>query len=342
MKENRMRNLYRNSRVLLAIAASLAGMAALLGGPGAARADVVYNQSFDDGTDSGTPAGWTAYKYDQESGWTADTWQIAHDGANGVFQHDVQRQAGKSKAYDMASYPLSLTGNKTFDMTSTLTVASDSLSNVNATFGFRFLAQNATGNNTPGSSGYQAVEGNSLMADFNLNVLQKPASGDENSGKVRFVWWNSNGKSPAVLPSGTFSLQPGLTHGLITDANNNLLDTHYQLALHGEYNAAGDALACTFTVTDLDYAGPGTNVATVTQTFGSGTSYPLPNGDYIGLHDNIGSTTTGVADHWNVKWDNFSVAVPEPSTFALLAAGAIRPGGIRLAEEAAGVAFHAG
>jgi len=158
--------------------------------------------------------------------------------------------------------------------------------NYNYTAGIAFLS----------SSTQPSGPTNLVVADLNLSSVASGA----NSGRMRLVEWTST--TAVVRPSSTQTNQPQVP--------SFSLNNGYLLDVKGTYDTLG-ALTAVFTVTDV--ATPGN---TMTYTY-SDTSPRT--GSYFGLYTSMSSGGGTMI----VDFDNLVVTVPEPSSLALLAMGAL-------------------
>ena len=217
--------------------------------------------------------------------------------------------AGSMYAWESAQVTnVPSTANSSFTMSALMSNLSDSDSaSDNATAGVRFLADTANSNT------------NAFVVDINDGKI----SG--NPGKVRLVNWV--GGSATVYPSSTQAYQYAINNWNINDP--------YLVTVVGTYNGS-DQLSIAIQITDEDHPGdssyglPLTTVVTgATGADGSGgtaKTFSAPSGsqNYFGFYQSVSGSTAPVI---TADYTNFSL-VPEPSTFALLAAGVVCLAGV--------------
>lgn len=172
-------------------------------------------------------------------------------------------------------------------------VSLSSPATVNYTAGIAFLSSSTQ------SSGPSSL----YVADLNLSTVSSGA----NSGRMRLVEWTNT--VAGINPSSTQTSQPQVP-------NFNLSKT-YLLDIKGTYDALGD-LTILFTAND---------VATPSDTQSYTYTETTPRtGSYFGLFTSMG----GGGGTMTVDFDNVTVTtVPEPSSLALLALGAVLLAGRR-------------
>jgi len=216
----------------------------------------------------------------------------------------TKTSAGSMYGWESVQVPnVPSTANSTFTISALISNLSDSdTSNDNATAGIRLLALTNTSN----------------TSSFAVDINDGKVSG--NPGKVRLVNWNSSGTA-TVYPSSTQAYQYAINNWNINDA--------YLLTVVGTYNSS-DQLSIALQVTDENHPGdssygyPLTTVTTgATGANGSGGSTltfsaPSSSQQYFGFYQSVSGSTTPTV---TADYTNYSIAVPEPSTFALLAAG---------------------
>jgi hypothetical protein len=173
-------------------------------------------------------------------------------------------------------------------------VSLSSPTTVNYTAGFVLL----------GASDVTAGTVNNLyVVDLNLGSNGSGA----NSGRMRIVEW-PNSTTATVHPSSTITSQPQVP--------NFSLSKSYLLDVKGIYDLSG-TLTAVFTVSNL--ATPTDN-----QSYTFTDSSPRT-GSYFGFYTSMG----GGGGTMTVDFDNLVLVVPEPSSLALLAMGAVFVAGWR-------------
>ena len=219
-------------------------------------------------------------------GASSSTWAVVDDGTG---NHVYRNTLTGGKGFSTIQFPTLGSALPANDFEISAVVHGVSLTdaaNYNYTAGFAFLSSSTQ---PSGPSGL-------FVADVNLSSVSSGA----NSGRMRIVEWT--GTAAVVHPSSTQTSQPQVP-------NFNLSDS-YLLDVRGTYNALG-TLTASFTVSDV--ATPGD---TMSYTY---IDTSPRTGSYFGLYTSMGSG----GGTMTVDFDNLIVVVPEPSSLALLAMGAL-------------------
>jgi len=228
------------------------------------------------------------------NGASSSTWSVVADGTG---NHVYQNVLTGGKGFSTIQFPTlgtPITANNFEISTVVHGVSLSSPTTVNYTAGLVFL----------GASNVTAGTVNNLyVADLNLSSDDSGAD----SGRMRIVEW-PNSTTATVHPSSTITSQPQVP--------NFSLSESYLLDVKGIYNLSG-ALTAVFTVSSV--ATP-----TDTQSYTFTDSSPRT-GSYFGFYTSMG----GGGGTMTVDFDDLLVVVPEPSSLALLAMGAVFVAGWR-------------
>jgi hypothetical protein len=219
-------------------------------------------------------------------GASSSAWAVVDDGTG---NHVYRNTLTGGKGFSTIQFPtlgLALPANS-FEISAVVHgVSLTSAANYNYTAGIAFLSSSTQ------SSGPSGL----YVADLNLSRVSSGA----NSGRMRLVEWT--GTTAAVHPSSTQTSQPQVP--------NFGLNNSYLLDVKGTYDTLG-TLTTVFTVTDV--ATPGN-----TMSYSYSDTSPRT-GSYFGFYTSMASGGGTMA----VDFDNLVVTVPEPSSLALLAVGAL-------------------
>ena len=307
-----MKNHPQASSLLTFVAVSLAA-AILFGAAAPASASVIANWSDDFQTGSVKPD-WSA-PASVSSAAGSQTWTVVDLGGGSYwYQHTMARTATSGAMTGQDSVQVSNLGGsalseagKSFEISAQLqanTANYSGLAGQNNSFGFRFLADDATTNN------------NSYITDMNF--------GPGNGGRIRLA--DFQGGSATVYASSTQTSQ-----ALISGWDANSIYKTWDMVLLGTYSATGD-LTLTLTVTQDDNpANTGTYSLWKNGDSLGGAGDPnlaagsndVHTGQYFGIRDSMGSQSGGTATV-TMDFDNFAISqTPEPATMSLLAVGAL-------------------
>ena len=234
----------------------------------------------------------------------SSTWNVVLNGANHLYEN-VLSGAASSKGFSTMQFPALGTAvpANNFEISTVVHgVSLNSASTINYTVGIVFLG------NVDVQSG---TVDNLYVADFNLSS----AGSGANSGRMRIVEW-ANTTTAAVFPSATQTSQPQVP--------NFSLSKSYLLDVKGTYDVSGN-LTAVFTVSDVANASDMNSYTFTDGPAGGNTSTVPRTGSYFGLYTSMGA---GAGNSMTVDFDNFTV-VPEPSSLALTALGALSLAGLR-------------
>lgn len=221
-----------------------------------------------------------------EIGASSSTWAVVDDGTG---NHVYRNTLTGGKGFSTIQFPtlgLGLPANSFEISTVVHGVSLTGAANYNYTAGIAFLSSSTQ------SSGPSGL----YVADLNLSSVSSGA----NSGRMRLVEWT--GTTAVVRPASTQTSQPQVPSFNLSNS--------YLLDVKGTYDTLG-TLTAVFTVTDV--AAPGN---TMSYTY-SDTSPRT--GSYFGFYTSMASGGGTMM----VDFDNLVVTVPEPSSLALLAMGAL-------------------
>jgi hypothetical protein len=312
-KRNRiMKNRRHFSSLLMLLAAALAAAAAVLLSAAALASAAVITPWTDNFQTGSVQPDWTA-PANVASAAGSLTWNVVDLGGGAYwYQNTMARTATSGAMTGQDSVLASNLGGsaasnagKSFEVTAQLkanTQNYSALAGQNNSFGFRFLAADATTNN------------NSYIADMNF--------GPGNGGRIRIA--DFQGGSATVYASSTQTSQ-----ALISGWDTSSINKTWDMDLLGTYSAAGD-LTLTLTVTqDDNLANTGTyslwkngdSLGNAGDVNLAASSNNVHTGQYFGIRDSMGSQSGGTATV-SMNFDNFTVT-PEPATLSLLALGGL-------------------